>query len=62
MSKICLSFVFNHQFEQNIPKLRTIYGERFSTIRYLSPFSTYSVDEEVIPIYETSIHFIRRSD
>ena len=57
MSKICLSFVFNHQFEQNIPKLRTIYGERFSTIRYLSPFSTYSVDEEVIPIYETSIHF-----
>ena len=57
MSKICLSLVFNHQFEQNLPKLKKIYGERFSNIRYLSPFSTYSEVNGVIPVYETSIHF-----
>ena len=57
MSKICLSFIFNHQYEKNIPKLREIYGDRFSTIRYLSPFSTYNDDQEVIPVYETSINF-----
>lgn len=56
MSKICLSIVFNHQFERNIPKLRKLYGDRFSTIRYLSPFSK-SEDPDVIPIYETSVHF-----
>jgi hypothetical protein len=57
MSKICLSFVFNHQFEQNIPKLKKIYNGRFSTIRYLSPFSSFNDDEEIIPIYESSVHF-----
>ena len=57
MSKICLSFIFNHQYEKNIAKLREIYGDRFSTIRYLSPFSTYNDDQEVIPVYETSINF-----
>ena len=57
MTKICLSFVFNHQYEKNIPKLKKIYGDRFSTIRYLSPFSTFNDDQEVIPIYETSINF-----
>ena len=56
MSKICLSFVFNNQFEKNIPKLRTLYGNRFSTIRYLSPFSR-NQDPEIIQICETSIHF-----
>ena len=57
MSNICLTFIFNHQYEKNIPKLREIYGDRFSTIRYLSPFSTYNGDQEVIPVYETSINF-----
>lgn len=56
MGNICLSIVFNHQFEKNIPKLRSLYKDRFSTIRYLSPFSK-SKEKEVIPIYETSIHF-----
>ena len=56
MPKICLSFVFNHQFEQNIPKLRKHYDERFSTIRYLSPFSK-STEPDIIPIFEKSIHF-----
>ena len=56
MANICLSFVFNHQFEQNIPKLRKLYDDRFSTIRYLSPFSR-SQNSDIIPIFETSIHF-----
>lgn len=56
MSKICLSIVFNHKFEENIPKLRKFYGDRFSTIRYLSPFSR-SRKPDVIPIFETSVHF-----
>jgi hypothetical protein len=54
--EICLSVVFNHQFEKNIPKLRNIYKDRFSTIRYLSPFSKCK-DPEVIPVCETSVHF-----
>ena len=57
MTKICLSFVFNHQYEKNIPKLRKIYGDRFSTIRYLSPFSENVDDNEIIPVYDTSVHF-----
>jgi hypothetical protein len=57
MSSICLSFVFNHQYEKNIPKLKKIYGERFSTIKFLSPFSDWNKDEAIIPIFETSIHF-----
>ena len=57
MPKICLSFIFNHQYEKNIPKLKEIYRERFSTIKYLSPFSTYNDNRDVIPIYETSINF-----
>ena len=56
MPSICLSFVFNHQFEKNIPKLRKLYDDRFSTIRYLSPFSK-STESDIIPIFETSIHF-----
>ena len=56
MSRICLSFVFNHQFEKNIHKLKKLYANRFSTIRYLSPFSK-SNEPDIIPIFETSIHF-----
>lgn len=56
-SSICLSFVFNHKYEKNIPKLKKIYKERFSTIRFLSPFSNWKQDDEIIPVYETSIHF-----
>ena len=56
MTNICLSFVFNHQFENNIPKLRKLYENRFSTIKYLSPFSK-DTGNDIIPIFETSIHF-----
>ena len=56
MANICLSFVFNHQFERNIPKLRKFYDDRFSTIRYLSPFSK-TTEPDIVPIFEKSIHF-----
>ena len=56
MANICLSIVFNHKFEENVPKLRKLYDHRFSTIRYLSPFSK-STDPDIIPIFESSIHF-----
>jgi hypothetical protein len=54
---ICLSFVFNHKYEKNIPKLREIYSERFSTIRFLSPFSNWGKEDDVITIHETSVRF-----
>ena len=56
MPNICLSIVFNHQFEKNIPKLRRLYDKRFSTIRYLSPFSK-SYEPDIIPVSEKSVHF-----
>ena len=56
MPKLCLCFVFNHQYEKNIPKLKEIFGNRFTTIRFLSPFSK-SKDEQIIPVFETSVHF-----
>ena len=57
MPKICLSFVFNHQYENNISKLQKIYGKRFSILRFLSPFSDWDDRKDIIPIYETSVHF-----
>ena len=56
-SSVCLSFVFNHQFEENITTLRSIYGKRFSSIYFLSPFSDWNQNKEIIPIFETSVHF-----
>lgn len=56
-SSICLSFVFNHKYEKNIPKLREIYRDRFSTIRFLSPFSEWGLEEDIITIHETSVRF-----
>ena len=37
-------------------KLKKIFGNRFTTIRFISPFSE-SKDEQIIPIFETSVHF-----
>lgn len=54
--KVCLVFIFNHRYDDNIPKLRKIYGKRFRNIRYLVPFYV-GTDEEVIPVYESSYQF-----
>lgn len=53
---VCLVFIFNHRYDNNIPKLRKIYGERFSKIRFLMPFYN-GCDPEVIPVFESSYQF-----
>ena len=36
--KTGLVIIFNHRYEKNLPKLRKIYGNKFSEIRFLMPF------------------------
>lgn len=55
-TKTCLVIIFNHRYDKNISKLRRIYGERFSDIKFLMPF--YDGDDaDVIPVYESSYQF-----
>lgn len=50
--KTGLVVIFNHRYEDNLPKLRKIYGSRFSEIRFLMPF--YGGEEpDVISVYDT---------
>jgi len=49
-------FVFNHKYEKNLDKLRSLYGERFHDVRYLMPFYTGN-RPDVIPVYESSSEF-----
>lgn len=53
---VCLVVMFNHRFDKNLPLLRKIYGEKFSTIRFLMPFYD-GYDSDVIPVYESSYRF-----
>lgn len=53
--KISAVFLFNHKFEPNVPKLESLYGDRFSRRKYVMPFGTSS--DKVIPVYETSYRF-----
>lgn len=55
-NKVCLVIEFNHRFDNNLPLLRKIYGERFSEIRFLMPFYD-GADSDVIPVYESSYQF-----
>jgi hypothetical protein len=53
---VALIIIFNHRFDQNIPKLNEIYGNRFSQIYHLVPF--YDGDlPNVIPVFENSFYF-----
>jgi len=54
--EICLVFIFNHKYDQNIKKLESIYGRRFENIFHLVPF--YDGNEpNVIPVYDNSFKF-----
>ena len=54
--RVVLVIVFNHRFDQNLPWLREIYGERFSQILYLVPF--YRGDfPGVVPVFGNSFYF-----
>lgn len=54
--KTGLVIIFNHRYEQNLLKLRRIYGNSFSEIRFLMPFYL-GEDQDVIPVYDTSYCF-----
>lgn len=54
--KVALVVLYNHNYEKNIPVIRRIYGERFSTILQLMPFY-YGKDENVIGVYGNSFVF-----
>jgi len=56
MENTCLVIIFNHRYNNNICKLRKIYGERFSKILFLVPFYQ-GEEEDVIPVYESSYEF-----
>lgn len=55
-STVCFVIVFNHKYEKNIPKLRAIYGDKFSDIRFLMPFGD-ETQPGVIPVYDSSYRF-----
>ena len=52
----CLVVVFNHRFDQNLPRLRSLYQGRFSTVRFLVPFYRGD-DPDVIPVFDSSATF-----
>ncbi len=53
---ICLIIIFNHRYDQVLPKLRKLYKNRFSNIKFLVPFYD-GTDEDVITVYESSYQF-----
>lgn len=56
MDKVALIIVFNHNYEENLTILDSIYAKRFSHIHYVMPF--YSGDRaDVISVYDSSYYF-----
>lgn len=51
-----LVVVFNHRFDQNLPRLRALYQGRFSTVRFLVPFYR-GEDPDVVPVFDSSATF-----
>ena len=54
--KVVLIVLFNHNYEKNIDIIKTIYKERFDTIRFIMPFY-YGNDPDVIGVYGNSFVF-----
>lgn len=61
MSRVCLSIIFNHKYDINIPLLERMYNKRFSSLFYIVPFSSGKIEgvssNRIIPVYETSYCF-----
>ncbi len=51
-----LIIIFNHRYDANLPKLRTIYKNKFSKILFLMPYYD-GPDPDVVPVYEASFYF-----
>lgn len=54
--KAGLIIIFNHKYNNNLDKLRKLYSDRFSYIRFLVPFYE-GTDKDVICVYENSFQF-----
>lgn len=55
-TKIALLIVYNHRFDQNIPRVESLYHGKFSHVFHLVPF--YDGDKSnVIPVYAHSYYF-----
>ena len=52
----CLVVVFNHRFDQNLPRLRALYRGRFAAVRFLVPFYRGD-DPDVVPVFDSSATF-----
>ncbi len=53
---VCFTVVFNHRYDENIPKLERIYEKRFASLFFLVPFYT-GVRPDVVSVYENSVFF-----
>lgn len=53
---LCLVVIYNHNFEKNIPIVRSIYKQRFTHVIQLMPFYSGS-DPDVVPVFGNSLQF-----
>ena len=56
MSKVALTILFNHNYEQNLDQLDQIYKGRFEKIWYIMTFYQ-GTRKDVITVYENSFYF-----
>jgi hypothetical protein len=56
MTRLAAVFLFNHRFEKNVETLEAMYRDRFTSRRYIMPF-TQNDDPRMVPVYETSWNF-----
>lgn len=54
--KTALVVLYNHNYEKNIPAIRSLYGGRFSQLLQLMPFY-YGSEPDVVPVYGNSFLF-----
>lgn len=55
-NNIALLVIYNHRYDQNIPRIERLYAGRFSHIYHLMPFYDGS-QKNVIPVYDSSFYF-----
>ena len=56
MSQTCLVVIYNHNFERNIEKIRSLYSSRFSKIIQIMPFYT-GREPDVVGVYDAAWQF-----
>lgn len=56
MASVCLVVIYNHNYEKNIPVIKSVYEGRFSNVFQIMPFYRGD-DPSVIGVYEGSYQF-----